>query len=191
MDAVVSLCRIGSHPILTRTDVEHVRVWLVDKPGANNNLHYVLDQAAREVLRLRRSGKRVLPHCVTGRSRTPAIAALYSHLAYGIAPLTALREVHRTLDGYWTLPNHPDMLRAVFELAGEQPPKKMPRPRRRARWRSLIPGPVADNSNSTTRAWPPRSMSRGPRPCGGAARSHRPLLPRTRPTRVRPCPLRE
>lgn len=142
VDAVVSLCRVGSGPILTQTNVEHIRVWLVDKPGANNNLHFVLDQAAREVLRLRRSGKRVLLHCVAGQSRTPAVAAVYSHLAYGIAPLEALREVHRTLRGYWTLPNHPDMLRAVFELAGEQPPKKALwlRPRRRARWRSLISG---------------------------------------------------
>lgn len=121
VDAVVSLCRVGADPILTGTNVEHVRVWLVDKSGANNHLHFTLDQAAREVLRLRREGKRVLLHCVAGRSRTPAVAAIYSALAYDVPPVDALREVNRVLGNYWTLPNHPEMLDAVFELAGEEP----------------------------------------------------------------------
>ncbi|MGW4890763.1 ADP-ribosylglycohydrolase family protein [Kitasatospora sp. NPDC004240] len=140
VDAVVSLCRVGSDPILTHTPVEHVRVWLVDKPGANNNLHYVLDQAANEVLRLRESGKRVLVHCVAGRSRTPAIASIYSTLAYGTAPRDALRQVQRVL-GHWTLTSNHQMLAAVFELAGERMPRNAFRqPRRRASWRSLLPG---------------------------------------------------
>jgi protein-tyrosine phosphatase len=35
------------------------------------------------VLRLRQEGKRVLLHCIAGQSRTPAVAAIYSHLATG------------------------------------------------------------------------------------------------------------
>ncbi|WP_230211232.1 ADP-ribosylglycohydrolase family protein [Streptomyces kaniharaensis] len=138
VDAVVSLCRVGSDPILTGADVEHSRVWLVDKSGANSHLHFTLDQAAREVLRLRQEGKRVLLHCVAGRSRTPAIAALYSHLADGVPPLDALREVNRALGNYWTLPNHPEMLDAVFQLAGEEPQRAAFRAARRSRWRELI-----------------------------------------------------
>ena len=141
VDAVVSLCRVGSDPVLTATGVEHTRIWLVDKPGANNSLHFALDQAAREVMRLRAEGKRVLIHCVAGRSRTPAVAALYSHLAYGVPPLDALRAAHRALGGHWTLPNHPQLLAAVFELAGEAPPKRIFRPRpRAARLRSWMYG---------------------------------------------------
>lgn len=138
VDAVVSLCRVGSDPILTTTDIQHVRVWLVDKSGTNSHLHFTLDQAAREVLRLRQEGKRVLLHCVAGRSRTPAVAAVYSHLAYGVAPLDALREINHALSGYWTLPNHPEMLDAVFELAGEEPQPDAFPARRRSRWRELI-----------------------------------------------------
>ncbi|MEU6405401.1 ADP-ribosylglycohydrolase family protein [Streptomyces sp. NPDC046985] len=138
VDAVVSLCRVGSNPILIGTDVQHVRVWLVDKSGKNSHLHFTLDQAAREVLRLRQEGKRVLLHCVAGRSRTPAVAAVYSHLAYGVAPLDALREINHALSGYWTLPNHPEMLDAVFELAGEEPQRDAFPVRRRSRWRELI-----------------------------------------------------
>jgi ADP-ribosylglycohydrolase len=140
VDAVVSLCRVGSGPILAPADVEHVRVWLVDKPGANSNLHFVLDQAAREVARLRSQGKRVLLHCVAGQSRTPAVAARYAFLAHGVAPLEALRDLHRTLGGKWTLPNHRALLEAVFDLAGAEPPKRAFRPRRRERWRSWASG---------------------------------------------------
>jgi ADP-ribosylglycohydrolase len=136
VDAVVSLCRVGSDPILTDTDIEHIRVWLVDKPGANNNLHYVLDQAAREVLRLRESGKRVLIHCVAGQSRTPAVAAIYSTLAFDAAPMHALRKIHRALR-FWTLSNNRELLAAVFELAGERLPVNAFRPaRRQGGWRT-------------------------------------------------------
>ncbi|WP_328373804.1 ADP-ribosylglycohydrolase family protein (plasmid) [Streptomyces sp. NBC_00445] len=121
LDAVVSLCRVGQAPILSGTDVEHVRVWIVDKPGANGNLHYVLDQAAREVLRLRCEGKRVLLHCVAGRSRTPAVAAVYSGLLGDTPPLPALVAVFRALGGRWTLTAHPELHDAVYELAGSPP----------------------------------------------------------------------
>lgn len=129
IDAVVSLCRVGEDPVFSRIDAEHVRVWLVDKEGANPNLHYALDQAARQVLRLRREGKRVFLHCVAGRSRTPAVAATYSTLL-GTDPHTALTEVWTTLGERWTLLAHPQLHDAVYELAGQPPYKPQPRPRR-------------------------------------------------------------
>ncbi|WP_245685594.1 ADP-ribosylglycohydrolase family protein, partial [Streptomyces yerevanensis] len=122
VEAVVSLCRMGTGPVLNGTDVEHVRVWLVDSQGANANLHYVLDQAARQVLRLRQEGKRVLLHCLAGQSRTPAVAALYSHLATGTDSKTALNDLRRVLTGGWQLHAHPEMHDAVHELtAGTDP----------------------------------------------------------------------
>ncbi|MFD3452919.1 ADP-ribosylglycohydrolase family protein [Streptomyces sp. NPDC058691] len=116
VDAVVSLCRIGTAPLLPGTDIEHVRVWLVDSDGSNANLHYAVDQAARQVLRLRQEGKRVLLHCFAGQSRTPAVAAVYSHLSQGIDAETALRDLRRTLTGGWHLHAHPELQDAVHEL---------------------------------------------------------------------------
>lgn len=135
VDAVVSLCRVGQGPIFSQTDVEHVRVWLVDREGENANLHYALDQAARQVLRLRKEGKRVFLHCVAGRSRTPAVAAAYSTLL-GTDPHTALTEVWAALDKHWTLLAHPQLHDAVYELAGQPPHRPQPRPRRFLRKRS-------------------------------------------------------
>ncbi|MFI6358226.1 ADP-ribosylglycohydrolase family protein [Streptomyces sp. NPDC050743] len=117
VDAVVSLCRVGTDPILPGSDIEHVRVWLVDSQGHNANLHYVMDQAARQVLRLRHAGKRVLLHCAAGQSRTPAVAALYSHLATGTDAETALNDLRRVLTGGWHLDKHPEMQDAVHALA--------------------------------------------------------------------------
>ncbi|MFD0437182.1 ADP-ribosylglycohydrolase family protein [Streptomyces chartreusis] len=130
VDAVVSLCRVGQGPIFSQTDVEHVRVWLVDKEGENPNLHYALDQAARQILRLRKEGKRVFLHCVAGRSRTPAVAATYSMLL-GTDPRTALTQVWAALGRHWTLLAHPQLHDAVYELAGQPPHRPQPRPRRR------------------------------------------------------------
>ncbi|MFD8417239.1 ADP-ribosylglycohydrolase family protein [Streptomyces sp. NPDC059650] len=133
VDAVVSLCRVGQEQIFSRIDVEHVRVWLVDKEGENPNLHYAVDQAAREVLRLRQEGKRVFLHCVAGRSRTPAVAAAYSTLL-GTDPHTALEEVHEAL-GHWTLTAHLQLHNAVYELAGQPPSPPQPRSGRRSFFR--------------------------------------------------------
>ncbi|MEU4092195.1 ADP-ribosylglycohydrolase family protein [Streptomyces sp. NPDC026673] len=116
VDAVVSLCRVGTDPLLPGTRVEQVRVWLVDSDGANANLHYVVDQAARQVLRLRQEGKRVLLHCFAGQSRTPAVAAVYSHLAKGTDAESALRDLRRALTGGWHLHAHPELRSAVDDL---------------------------------------------------------------------------
>ncbi|MEU5591493.1 ADP-ribosylglycohydrolase family protein [Streptomyces sp. NPDC020298] len=127
VDAVVSLCRMGTEPVLPGADAEHVRVWLVDSHGDNANLHYVVDQAAREVLRLRREGKRVLLHCVAGQSRTPAVAAVYSHLATGTDAETALKELREVLVGGWQLSAHPQLHDCVHELTVTAAARKGPR----------------------------------------------------------------
>lgn len=125
VDAVVSLCRVGTAPIRPGAGVEHVRVWLVDSQGANANLHYAVDQAARQVLRLRQEGKRVLLHCLAGQSRTPAVAAVYSHMAKGIDAKSALGDLRQVLTGGWHLEAHPELQTAVIELTstadGAQP----------------------------------------------------------------------
>ncbi|MFD0622214.1 ADP-ribosylglycohydrolase family protein [Streptomyces sanglieri] len=129
IDAVVSLCRVGRDPVFSRTGADHVRVWLVDKEGENPNLHYALDQAARQVLRLRQEGKRVFLHCVAGRSRTPAVAATYSTLL-GTDPHTALTDIWTALNKHWTLLAHQQLHDAVYELAGQPPHRPQPQPRR-------------------------------------------------------------
>ncbi|MFG2470129.1 ADP-ribosylglycohydrolase family protein [Streptomyces canus] len=118
VDAVVSLCRMGTDPVLPGVEAEHVRVWLVDSDGHNANLHYVVDQAARAVLRLRQAGKRVLLHCAAVQSRTPAVAAVYSNLATGTDPETALSDLRKALSHGWQLSAHAELHDAVHALAG-------------------------------------------------------------------------
>ncbi|MFD6821695.1 hypothetical protein ACFWC5_15160 [Streptomyces sp. NPDC060085] len=108
---------MGAGPVLHGTEVEHIRVWLVDSQGDNANLHYVLDQAACEVLRLRQEGKRVLLHCYARQSCTPAVAAVFSHLAFGTDLRTALKDLRTTLVHGWHLSEHPELHNAVDELA--------------------------------------------------------------------------
>ncbi|WP_431969119.1 ADP-ribosylglycohydrolase family protein [Actinacidiphila sp. bgisy160] len=126
VDAVVSLCRVGTAPLLPGTDTEHVRVWLVDSQGSNANLHYVVDQAARQVLRLRQEGKRVPLHCFAGQSRTPAVAAVYSHLAHGTDPTTALKDLREVLVQGWHLSAHPELHDVVHELTTTAAPQGKP-----------------------------------------------------------------
>jgi ADP-ribosyl-[dinitrogen reductase] hydrolase len=93
IDAVVSLCRVGTH----QTDREQVEFWLIDKDGRNPNLDFVLRDAADTVAALREEGKTVLVHCYAGQSRTPAVGAAYSVLHRGKAADAALREVNGAL----------------------------------------------------------------------------------------------
>ena len=93
IDAVVSLCRVGTH----QTDREHVEFWLIDKDGRNPNLDFVLRDAADTVAALRAEGKTVLVHCFAGQSRTPAVGAAYSVLHLGKPADVALREVTAAL----------------------------------------------------------------------------------------------
>lgn len=72
--AVVSMCRIGTDQV--PADVVSHAVRLHDTvPGDNPNLDFVVDDAARTVLRHRDAGREVYLHCVAGQSRTPTVAA--------------------------------------------------------------------------------------------------------------------
>lgn len=74
VDAVVSLCRVGTAQVPAGLLVAEVR--LIDSvPEDNLNADFVIDDAARTVLRLRDAGHRVFLHCVAGQSRTPTVAA--------------------------------------------------------------------------------------------------------------------
>lgn len=79
-DAVVSLCLTGRTHVPAH--VEHIGFRLMDEPApvANPNLDYVLEEAARLIVRLRDEGKRVALHCVAAHSRTPTVAVAYAML---------------------------------------------------------------------------------------------------------------
>jgi ADP-ribosyl-[dinitrogen reductase] hydrolase len=93
VDAVVSLCRVGTEQVPAA--LEHHQVWLVDQDGegANPNLRFVLDDTVDAICRLRSEGKRVFVHCVAGASRTPAVAAAYLARREAIPVAEALERV--------------------------------------------------------------------------------------------------
>ena len=93
VDAVVSLCRVGTEQVPAA--LEHHQVWLVDQDGegANPNLRFVLGDTVDAILALRSEGKRVFVHCVAGASRTPAVAAAYLARREEISTTEALERV--------------------------------------------------------------------------------------------------
>ncbi|MDQ0665404.1 ADP-ribosyl-[dinitrogen reductase] hydrolase [Arthrobacter ulcerisalmonis] len=99
IDAVVSLCRLGTLNVPGVAPEDHATFWVVDSPVENDNAHaaFVLREAAAVVERYRAEGKTVLLHCVRAESRTPTVAALYGARAARISPLEALQDVRRVL----------------------------------------------------------------------------------------------
>ena len=84
IDAVVSLCRVGTDQVPDRIR-HHVEVRLIDDvPEKNPNLDFVLLDTVRALAALRAEGHTVLLHCAFARSRTPTVAALYSALYKGV-----------------------------------------------------------------------------------------------------------
>lgn len=101
VDAVVSLCRLGSAEVPApgiRPD-DHIEVWLKDDPDPahNPNLALVLVEAADAVAALRAEGRTVLLHCVQAATRTPAVAALYAARHRGVGAAAALAAIHQVL----------------------------------------------------------------------------------------------
>lgn len=98
-DAVVSLCRLGAGeaPLEGLAPEDHIEVWLVDAEDANNDLAFVLRDAAEAVRQLRSEGKTVLLHCVHGHTRTPVVAALYGALTTGDSTRASLARVRAVL----------------------------------------------------------------------------------------------
>jgi ADP-ribosyl-[dinitrogen reductase] hydrolase len=91
IDAVVSLCRVGNADLPARA--EQIDVRLIDRPGDNTNLDFVLLDTVRAVEQLRKEGRAVLIHCVQAQSRTPTVAALYGARLRGIGIAKALADV--------------------------------------------------------------------------------------------------
>jgi protein-tyrosine phosphatase len=94
------MCRIGTEqtpPGVAPGD--HVEVWLLDEPDVdqNQNLDLVLADTADTVAALRAEGRTVLLHCVAAHSRTPTVAALYSHRHRGIPMEQAIADVCHAL----------------------------------------------------------------------------------------------
>ena len=97
VEAVVSLCRLGSAQVPAALRDSHVDFRLLDTVADDNpNLAFVLDDAARTVARLRDEGRTVLLHCVAAQSRTPSVAVRYSMLR-GVPFGEAMADVRRAL----------------------------------------------------------------------------------------------
>lgn len=101
IDAVVSLCRLGTMDVPVVAPEDHATFWVIDSPVTADNADaaFVLRDAAAAVERFRTEGKTVLLHCVRAESRTPTVAALYGARVAGTPPLEALEDVRRVLPG--------------------------------------------------------------------------------------------
>ncbi|WP_426989895.1 ADP-ribosylglycohydrolase family protein [Pseudarthrobacter sp. Y6] len=99
IDAVVSLCRLGTLDVPGVAPENHAMFWVIDSAVKGDNAHaaFVLEEAAAAVERYRAEGKTVLLHCVRSESRTPTVAALYGARVAGISPLKALAGLQRVL----------------------------------------------------------------------------------------------
>lgn len=95
VDAIVSLCRIGTRQFPGFEDSQVVDVWLVDTEslGSNPNLPFVLADAADAIAAYRDEGRTVLVHCVAAQSRTPTVAAVYAVRHRGVDAEVALDQV--------------------------------------------------------------------------------------------------
>lgn len=97
IDAVVSLCRLGTLDVPGVAPEDHATFWVVDSAVDGDNAHaaFTLQEAAAAVECYRAEGKTVLLHCVRAESRTPTVAALYGARVAQISPLKALEDVRR------------------------------------------------------------------------------------------------
>jgi len=94
VDAIVSLCRMGTEQVPRIAPADRIETWLLDSaaPGANPNLHFALADTADVIAELLAEGKTVLVHCVAAQSRTPTIAAAYAIRHLRTDPQAALDE---------------------------------------------------------------------------------------------------
>lgn len=115
VDAVVSLCRVGTKQVPAHIR-EHLEVRLIDRPDLdeNPNLRFVLGGTVDAIAALRAEGRTVLVHCVQAHSRTPTVGVLYATRHLGVPPEQALREVLEALPG--SNPN--SAFRTVIATAG-------------------------------------------------------------------------
>jgi len=124
VDAVVSLCRVGSAQV--PGDLESVQVWLIDQDGRNPNLDLVLSEAADAVAALRAEGRVVFLHCAEGRSRTAAVSALYGARNRDVELNRAWAEVATVLPGFAPQAFLQDAVRRVVEADRAAGARRMP-----------------------------------------------------------------
>lgn len=98
-DVVLSLCRIGRDDLPAATADQRIaeQLMLIDTPGANPNLDFILSDTAQAISRWRAEGRTVFVHCVRSESRTPAIAAAYVAHRDKIPATEALRRIRAVL----------------------------------------------------------------------------------------------
>jgi protein-tyrosine phosphatase len=96
---------------ITADPRDHVEAWIVDKEDANNDLAYVIRDAAHAVKELRDEGKTVFLHCVHAHTRTPVVAAAYGALVTGDSTAESLRRVLDVLPSAYPRPS----IRRVLE----------------------------------------------------------------------------
>ncbi len=120
IDAVVSLCRVDDvyRPPGAVDSENRIEIWLIDSddPAANENLLFVLDQAASAVVQLRAEGRTVFLHCAAGQSRTPFVGALVGARAKGIPITQALVDLLQALPD----PEINQLFRTTLENLPEQ-----------------------------------------------------------------------
>jgi ADP-ribosylglycohydrolase len=86
VDAVVSLCRMGTAELPSRIRAEHhVEVWILDEadPAQNPHLGFVIDDTVALLEAWRAAGRNVYLHCVHAHSRTPLLAVAYGSRVSG------------------------------------------------------------------------------------------------------------
>jgi ADP-ribosyl-[dinitrogen reductase] hydrolase len=100
VDAVVSLCRVGTSQV--PTELEHHEVWIIDQAdeSANPNLAFVIEDTVDAIRTMRAEGKRVFLHCVAGASRTPTVAAAYLARHEGISASEAVERIAERIPVY-------------------------------------------------------------------------------------------
>ncbi|HRN30430.1 MAG TPA: hypothetical protein PK890_12125, partial [Terrimesophilobacter sp.] len=111
--SVVSLCRVGIGQV--PAGVEGIRVWLIDTPGHNANLDFVLRDTVDTIASLRSEGVEVFVHCAEARSRTSAVAALYGIRHRGVEAGRAWADVGAVLPHFDPAPF---LREAVARLTG-------------------------------------------------------------------------
>lgn len=112
VDAVVSLCRVGTTQVPSHC--RSVQVWLVDQDGKNLNLEQTLTGAAQVIADLRAQGHTVLLHCAEARSRTSAVAMLYAAQHCGQTLDEAWAAVQGALPHFAPAPFLQDALRSLM-----------------------------------------------------------------------------
>jgi ADP-ribosyl-[dinitrogen reductase] hydrolase len=108
---------VGDADLPART--EQIDVRLIDQPGVNDNLDFVLLDTVRVVEQLRRDSRSVLIHCVQAQSRTSTIATLYGARRRGSGIAEALADVCAVLPNADPIPESRKALRRLHPVANE------------------------------------------------------------------------